>query len=69
VVAECSARGILLSELPLASYRRHAKEFGADLYHVLDPRRSVREKRSEGSTSPAEVRKALGRWKRRLQRG
>jgi argininosuccinate lyase len=68
VVAECSAQGILLSELPLASYRRHAKEFGADLYRDLDPQRSVRQKRSEGSTSPVEVRKALARWKRRLQR-
>jgi len=66
IVGECSRRGISLRELPLEEYRRRTKAFGKDLYAILDPRASVRMKKSSGSTSPQEVEKAIRSWKKRL---
>ena len=67
VVGECAARGISLLELPLDVYRGYSPAFAADLYLLLDPRSSIAAKKSAGSTSPAEVRKALATWRRRLR--
>ncbi len=66
LVAECARRGLSLSDLPLAEYRKHARVFGPDLYRLLDPAVSVGMKRSAGSTSPRQVAAAIGRWKKRL---
>jgi argininosuccinate lyase len=66
VVRECAKRRCSLAELPLSRYRAMNKNFAADLFDVLTPRASVEGKKSSGSTSPAEVRRALQRWKRTL---
>jgi argininosuccinate lyase len=50
----------------LKEYQRRSKAFGKNLYAVLDPAASVKLKRSEGSTSPAEVEKSIRRWEKRL---
>jgi len=67
VVAECTRARIALADLPLARYRKHHSRFGADLYRVLDPRGSVKVKKSAGSTSPTLVAGALKKWERRLR--
>jgi argininosuccinate lyase len=61
VVRECAEAGCGLAELPLERYKMHTPLFGKDVYTVLDPRASLRRKRSAGSTAPAEVSKALKR--------
>ena len=66
IVGECSRKGIGLRQLPLKEYRKRSKVFDKSLYTVLDPDVSVKLKRSEGSTSPAEVQKSIRRWERRL---
>jgi len=68
LVRECVERSVPLVDLPLHIYRAHAPEFADDLYAVLDPRASVRRKRSAGSTAPAEVARALARWRRVFQK-
>lgn len=59
IVTECADAGCGLAEFPLERYKAHTPLFGPDVYRVLDPRESVRRKRSAGSTGTAEVRKAL----------
>jgi argininosuccinate lyase len=66
IVGECSRRGVSLRELPLEEYRRRSKAFGKDLYPILDPRASLKMKKSSGSTSPKEVEKAIRVWEKRL---
>jgi argininosuccinate lyase len=66
IVRDAAEEGRSLKEIPLAWYRARSPLFGADLYRWLDPRNSVRGKRSSGSTSPAEVARAVRRWKSRL---
>jgi len=66
VVRECAGRRCSLTDLPLKQYRAVNKKFEADIYTVLNPRVSLRQKKSSGSTSPAEVGRALRRWSRVL---
>lgn len=66
VVRECERRRILLTDLSLDVYRSFSPMFDEDLYQHLTPESSIRAKRSAGSTSPREVRRALQLWKKRL---
>jgi len=65
-VREADERDSTLRDLPLATYRRISPRFDEDLYGLLSARRSLLAKRSEGSTSPASVARAVARWERRL---
>jgi argininosuccinate lyase len=66
IVGECSRRGIGLRHLPLKEYRKRSNVFDKSLYNLLDPVVSLKLKRSEGSTSPAEVQRSIRRWEKRL---
>lgn len=66
IVRECLKKGIGLRELPIDDYRRSSRLFDKDIYRLLDPKVSISQKRSLGSTSPAEVKKALRWWRKRI---
>jgi argininosuccinate lyase len=66
IVAACAERGKTLGELTMAEYRRFSRLFDADLYLSLNARTSIARKRSAGSTAPAEVRRQIARWEKRL---
>ena len=66
-VAHAERQGVPLGRLPLAALRRFSPRFEQGALACLDPRRSAARKRSEGSTNPAQVRRALTRWERRLK--
>ncbi|RPH36892.1 argininosuccinate lyase [bacterium] len=67
IVQHCEQSGATLQALPLETYRTFSPLFGADAMAALGPRASLTAKQSAGSTSPAEVSKALRRWKKKLQ--
>ena len=66
IVQACVRKKIPLNKLPIVEYKRHSKLFSKDIYSILDPRSSLSNKRSAGSTSPKEVRKAIRRWRQTL---
>jgi argininosuccinate lyase len=66
-VRQAAERGTALRDLPLAAYRRLSPGFEKDLFALLSARRSLYAKRSEGSTSPTSVARAIARWERRLR--
>jgi argininosuccinate lyase len=66
IVQECLSANITLKQLSLKKYRAHSKLFGEDIYRLLDVRVSLEQKKSTGSTSPKEVRKALLMWKKKF---
>ena len=68
LVALCADKGTSLGELPLGEYRKRSKAFTQDVAALLHARTSLAMKRSAGSTSPAEVAKALKFWTRELGR-
>jgi len=66
VVAHAERRGKRLRELSVEELRRFSSRFDRAALQTLDPVRSVTRKRSLGSTSPAEVARALARWQKQL---
>jgi argininosuccinate lyase len=66
IVQDCERRAMPLNKLTLKEYKRYSSLFSQDVFLILDPRSSLNAKRSAGSTSPKEVRKAIHRWQRQL---
>jgi argininosuccinate lyase len=66
-VAAAERSGIRLRDLGLAQLKRFSPHLDRAALAVLDPHRSVERKRSLGSTNPAQVRRALARWQKRLK--
>jgi argininosuccinate lyase len=66
VVRTCGERGVALRDLPLKEYTSRSPLFGRDALELLHPLASVRAKRSEGSTHPADVDRQISRWGRAL---
>jgi argininosuccinate lyase len=66
LVADAERHGRSLSSLGLAHFQRYSPRFDRQAMALLDPRRSVERKRSEGSTNPRLVDGALARWRTRL---
>jgi argininosuccinate lyase len=62
----CIEKNIKLNELGLAEYKIISPKFEIDLFKLLTSRSSVQNKRTKGSTSPAEVQKQILFWKKKL---
>ena len=69
LVSYCISKNKGLAELALKDFRKFSRLFQKDIFKILDIQNSITGKVSEGSTSPKEVRKAIGRWKRKLEKG
>jgi argininosuccinate lyase len=63
IVAYAAEHHLLLLEVPLSSLQSFSSLIEQDLYEYLDPMRSLREKKSAGSTNPAMVRAAIAAWR------
>lgn len=59
IVAMAEEQKRNLDVLPLEAYRRFSELFEKDIFDYLDPRRSLQEKKSIGSTNPETVRDAV----------
>ncbi|MBI4003750.1 MAG: argininosuccinate lyase [Candidatus Omnitrophica bacterium] len=60
--------GVTLRRLSASELTRLSPHLTRTALAVLNPRRSVERKRSEGSTNPSQVARALSRWQRYLRR-
>lgn len=67
IIRYCSERRRSLSELTADELRRFSTRFDSDALALTDPKKSIKQKRSAGSTSPPEVRKQIHAWARRLR--
>ncbi|MEW5842994.1 MAG: argininosuccinate lyase [Bacteroidota bacterium] len=66
VVAVCVDQNKKLGELTLTEYKKISPAFDKDIFKLLTARSSVQNKKSKGSTSPAEIEKQIKFWKKRL---
>lgn len=64
----CVERGCKLHELDLNVFKVSSDKFEKDVYRLFKPRRSVSEKRSEGSPSPKNVGIQIRYWQKKLGR-
>jgi argininosuccinate lyase len=67
IVSECVKRNMTLDKLSLSDFRKHSGLFHNDVFSLLDVRKSIKLKKSSGSTSPKELKKALLVWRKRLR--
>ena len=67
-IALALRRGVSLRRLRAAELARLSPHLTRAALAVLDVRRSVERKRSEGSTNPSQVARALSRWRVRLNK-
>ena len=51
-----------LEKISLQEFRTFSEHFDPDIFEYLDPRRSLIEKKSAGSTNPDFVRDAIKKW-------
>ncbi len=57
-----------MKNLTLEEWRDFSVKFGADVYALFDPQKSVEAKKTAGSTQPAMVRREIARWQKILRR-
>ncbi len=65
IVAFAEQHGKELDVISLEEYRTFSAQFDPDIFEYLDPRKSIREKKSAGSTNPDQVRNAIAAWRAR----
>jgi argininosuccinate lyase len=66
-VREAEQRGCDLPDLPLEELQRHSPRIGEDVYRQLTPEGSIARRNHIGGTSPAQVKAAASRARRRLR--
>lgn len=66
LVRKATETGVPLSELPLADFQGADASLDKTVYECLGVGRAVQAFQSYGSTAPAEVRKQIERWKKKL---
>jgi argininosuccinate lyase len=67
IVAVCDQKNKKLNELNLDDYRKISPKFTKDLFDLLTARSSVKNRISQGSTSPKEVEQQIKFWKKKLK--
>lgn len=67
VVTLALSRSLKLSEISLHDYKKISEEFDKDLYRLLKAEKSIRNRKSAGSTSPSEITRQFKLWKKKLQ--
>ena len=67
LVVLCIKKKRALKDISLKEYREYSRLFEKDIFRFIDVSTSLQQKKSSGSTSPREVRKAIRSWKGRLR--
>ena len=69
LVRLCEERRCRLAELPAEVYESVRPGFGSEVYKVLGVANALAAFRSAGSTAPAEVKRQMEQWRKRLSSG
>jgi argininosuccinate lyase len=67
-VREAERAGLDLASLPLSSLKKFSPKIGPDVSRVLSPEGSVAARKHPGGTAPVEVRRAVARARKRLDK-
>lgn len=67
MIKECVDKGKKIKDLTLAELKGYSPVFGMDVKALLDPKVSVNNKKSFGSTNPKLVHQQIASWKKRLR--
>lgn len=68
VVAVCVENKKKLHEIELKEFKKISNKFDSDIYVLFEPKTGISTKKSQGSTSPTEVKKQIVYWQKRLSK-
>jgi argininosuccinate lyase len=68
IVAVCADQNKKLNQLSIAEYKKISPKFENDIFKLLTARASVKNKKSQGSTSPKGIEKQIYFWKKNLNK-
>jgi len=66
IVAHCTSQKIRLNEISLQTFKKFSDKFENDIFDLLNPKTSIKNKKSLGSTSFVEVDRQITYWKQIL---
>jgi argininosuccinate lyase len=67
IVKHCITENMTLDKIDIDNLKKFDKRINEDIYNVLSAEKSVNRKKSEGGTSPRNVKKAANDWIKRLK--
>ncbi|MBD3426319.1 MAG: argininosuccinate lyase [Candidatus Omnitrophica bacterium] len=67
IVKHCGQKDINISDLSISELRGFSEKLEEDVYGLLNPETSVKNKKTPGSTNPEFVQKQITKWKKRLE--
>ena len=67
IVKHCTEKGINISDLSISELKNFSEQLGEDIYGLLNPKTSIANKRTAGSTNPEFVKKEISKWKKKLR--
>ena len=67
IVKHCITENMTLDKIDIDTLKKFEKRINEDIYNVLSAEKSVNRKKSEGGTSPRNVKKAANDWIKRLK--
>lgn len=67
IVKHCSDSSINISDLSVSELRGFSPKLKEDVWSILNPERSVKGKKTKGSTNPGLVKKQIVSWKKKLK--
>jgi argininosuccinate lyase len=68
LVREAERRGVALEALPLEAFRAAHPRFDRTVFRALTPEAAVAARKAVGGTAPANVRREIAAWEKRLGR-
>ncbi|MFC1549061.1 argininosuccinate lyase [Candidatus Omnitrophota bacterium] len=67
IVKHCSEKDMNISDLSISELKDFSEKLEEDVYGLLNPEMSIKNKRTPGSTNPDFVKKEIAKWKKRLR--
>ncbi len=67
IVKHCAEKDINISDLSISELKKISDKLNEDVYGLLNPETSIRNKKTAGSTNPDMVKKEIAKWKKRLK--
>ena len=66
IISFSEERKVAISKIGLDLLKQFAPKIGGDVYELFDAKHSVNMKKTMGSTNPAEIKKQIAFWKKKL---
>ncbi len=68
IIKMCMEKNMMISDIPFSELRAFSESLEEDIYEYLNPEKSIKMKKTSGSTNPEFVAKEIAKWQKALKR-